>query len=129
MNAITSFPRLSGFVATAIVYVVASSFSTASTAANSNEFPSTVVKFADLNLSTPQGAAALYRRINWAARDVCKAYDLSSGHFEQPSNSHPCVRKAVQDAVAKVNAPQLTAVYNAKNPQARPIEVASAQSR
>jgi UrcA family protein len=129
MNTITPFPRVSALIAAAIVYAAASSFATVCTAADSNEFPSTVVKFADLNLSTPQGATALYSRINWAARDVCKSYDVKTGRFERPSNSNPCVRKAVGDAVAKVGAPQLTAVYNAKRPQPRPIEVASTQTR
>jgi len=129
MNALTSSPRLRGLVATALVCAVVSSFATVCTAADNKDFPSVVVKFGDLNLSNPEGAAVLYRRIDSAAREVCKAYDISSGRYKFPPSSNPCVAKSIQEAVAKVGHPALLAIYNAKHPHPVPIEVASAGSR
>jgi UrcA family protein len=127
VNTINTSPRLLGLLATAIVCAVASSAATVCAATDSNDFPSVVVKFADLNLSNPAGVAALYRRIDAAARDVCKSYDVSSGRFTA-ARTDPCVRKAIEDAVTKVGHPALFAIYNAKHPQPLPITVASAKT-
>ena len=77
----------------------------ASHAYAADQGPSETVKFADLNLSTQAGAEALYSRIHAAARRVCK----------QPSGLEraviPCMTKAESEAIAKVDAPLLTAYY------------------
>jgi UrcA family protein len=114
--------------ATLAVCAVASGLATICTASDNSEFPSVVVKYADLNLSSPEGANALYRRINAAARDVCRSYDLGSGSFKLAAGSDPCVRKAIADAVTKVGHPALLAIYNAKHPQPSPITVASTKT-
>jgi UrcA family protein len=129
MSTIHASPRFRGLIATAIACAIASSFATVCAAADSNDFPSVVVKFGDLNVSNSRGAAALYGRIKAAARDVCKAYDVSSGRFQRASTSDPCVRKAIEEAVTKVGQPALFAIYNAKHPQPLPITVASAKTR
>jgi UrcA family protein len=69
------------------------------------------VKFADLNVNTPEGVAALYRRIHQAANRVC-AYD----GFDQLLwiGSVDCARKSEAEAVGKVALPQLTAYYEMK---------------
>jgi UrcA family protein len=70
-----------------------------------------VVSFRDLNLNTPEGAAVLYRRINSAANEVCAdpyRYDLSTLKL------HICVKDAVSRAIAQVNNPMLTSLYEAK---------------
>jgi len=121
--------RLLGLYATTIVCAVASSLTAVCAAADSSDFPSVVVKFADLNLSNPEGVTALYRRIHNAARDVCKSYDIRSGSYTLAGSGDPCVRKAIQDAVNKVGHPALLALYNAKHPQPVPITVASAKTR
>jgi UrcA family protein len=74
--------------------------------------PTEVVRFKDLNLNSPEGAAALYGRIKRAATEVCGHWgkvDLSQLHAEQT-----CVSSAVSRAVAQINSPILTSLYNEK---------------
>jgi UrcA family protein len=65
------------------------------------------VKFADLDLSTQDGAAALYDRIHAAARHVC----VQPGSLVSDT---ACMKKAEGEAIGKVNAALLTAFYQEK---------------
>lgn len=90
----------------------------ASASSAPDELPSVKVKYGDLNLSTIEGATALYGRIKRAARTVCGLDNL------QPEeriygNWKPCYDQAVASAVTKVNSPMLTAVHGSKNGQPR----------
>jgi UrcA family protein len=70
------------------------------------------VSFKDLNLNSPEGAAVLYGRIKKAAYEVCgqgNTYNLSQFHAVEH-----CVSDAVSRAVAQVNSPMLTNLYNTK---------------
>jgi UrcA family protein len=129
MNTITPSTRFRGLIATAIVSAFASSFAVVCAAADSRDTVSEVVKFGDLNVSNPQGAATLYRRIAAAARDVCGPYEIDSWHPGARASFNACVHKAIADAVTKVGRPELFAIYNAKNRQPLPITVASAKTR
>jgi UrcA family protein len=76
-----------------------------------NSVPHKVVSFRDLNLNSPEGAAVLYRRINSAANEVCgdpDRWDLSQLKLQI------CVKDAVSRAIAQVNNPMLTSLYQAK---------------
>ena len=73
------------------------------------------VSFRDLDLSTPSGAAKLYRRIQAAARNVCQ-YEPTSPR--EQSIWHYCVRPVVDAAVAKVNNPLLTTLHSGHNSSA-----------
>ncbi len=84
-------------------------------AAERDETRQVVVQFGDLNLSNPQGAAALYRRIASAANEVCDAYGIDSRVLGSRTSIDACVKKAISDAVTKVGRSELFAVYNAKN--------------
>ena len=77
------------------------------------EPPHQVVRFADLNLSSEQGAAALYSRIKAAARNVC---DLRTHtvDIEQRSYAQACFRRAIAQAVKAVDSPELTRRYLAE---------------
>jgi UrcA family protein len=66
------------------------------------------VKFADLDLSTPEGAQALYGRIKRAARMVC---DLDDTEPELIALYRECYDDAVANAVAQANRPMLTSLY------------------
>lgn len=66
------------------------------------------VSFRDVDLSTPSGAAKLYRRIQAAARSVCQ-YEPTSPR-EQTVWQY-CVRPTVDAAVTKVNNPLLTELH------------------
>jgi UrcA family protein len=79
--------------------------------------PSKTVKFADLNIHTPEGAKALYQRIRVAAADVCDASIGSDPVVRQAMRS--CVDTAIDDAVKKVNAPYLTALRFGENTNVR----------
>jgi UrcA family protein len=61
------------------------------------------VGYSDLDISTTKGAKTLYLRIRYAAETLCEGA-ATWGKKE----GEACVTKAVTDAVARVNAPQLT---------------------
>ena len=73
---------------------------------------SVTVNYRDLNLSTIEGATALYQRLKNAARRVC---DEPSSGLDEHRAYQACFRAAMADAVNKVNSPLLTAVYAGPN--------------
>ena len=111
MNTITSAP-LRTLVAGAILSALTFSIATVSRADDGTTPPQVIVKFGDLNISSSQGAAALYARIKSAAEKVCSPYDRSG--LEAKTRLNACIDKAILGAVTKVNAPALSAVYSAK---------------
>lgn len=121
-----NLPRL---LKATIAGVFALSFGAASLAADTHEVPQLLVKYGDLNLANPQGAAGLYSRITSAAHVVCKDFSINGGDFAARKKVDACVRKAVADAVAYVDRPELTAVYSMKNHRSQPIMVAAVQTR
>lgn len=85
------------------------------------ESRSVTVRFADLDTNNVYGAAALYQRIAGAAATVCR--DLEPGRqlaMIQPYSK--CLHKAIDDAVAKVGRPAVTAYAVAHG--ARPSDAA-----
>lgn len=115
----TNFSRL---ISTAIFGVLTLSWGAMSLAADESDAPQAIVKFGDLNLSNPQGAAVLYHRIRSAAATVCRSQD--DGSLASVGRVDSCVHKAIADAVTKVGSTELFAVYNSKNHEPRPIVVA-----
>jgi UrcA family protein len=61
------------------------------------------VRYSDLDVSKMQGAKILYLRIRFAAETLCE-----SAATWGKKEGETCVNKAVNDAVARVNAPLLT---------------------
>ncbi len=100
-----------------------------SLASNRDETHQVVVHFGDLNLSNPQGAETLYRRIATAAVEVCDAFPMDSRALGSRTAIDACVKKALSDAVTKVGRPELFAVYNAKNRAPLGSPVAAIQPR
>jgi UrcA family protein len=84
----------------------ASPFSRVATPAN--QAPTMTVRFADLNLTTDQGVAALYHRLSYAARQVCPRADLADLNGQQIS--HDCQAVAIQQAVRSIGSPMLARV-------------------
>jgi UrcA family protein len=81
-----------------------------------------VVHYGDLNVNTELGAQELYRRISYAAHEVCgdvtdPAYSTLDHAYQQ------CRRTAMEQAVAKVDRPILTALYDQHFPD-NPLVVA-----
>lgn len=110
----TASTHLRGLIAAAVLGTLAAGFAGVSTAADSLQVRSETVHYADLNVSSPQGAAALYRRIKRAARDVCGWND---DILDMQADTQPCMDKAIADAVNRVGRLELTAVYNANHRQ------------
>jgi UrcA family protein len=61
------------------------------------------VGYSDLDVSTTKGAKTLYLRIRYAAEALCE-----SAATWGKKEGEACVNKAVNDAVARINAPLLT---------------------
>lgn len=123
---LTNVPRL---MTAAIFGALALGYGALSIAADNSDVPQTVVKFGDLNISNPQGAATLYSRISVAAHQVCESFDGDSRNLGSRALLGACIHKAIAGAVSKVGRPELFAVYRAKNHLARPIFVAAVQTR
>ena len=82
-------------------------------AAGATEPTEVVVRFADLDLDTDDGAAALYRRLEAAARIACTAVDGPSSRSRITS----CIDYGVRQAVAEVAAPRLVVLYEVRSGQ------------
>jgi UrcA family protein len=75
--------------------------------------PMTTVKYADLNLSTSSGLAALYQRIEHAAIEVC---ELPQGtrQLKLETELKVCRAGAIDRAVGQANLPKLSAMHFAR---------------
>lgn len=124
MGSLTALKKPPRLVTTAIFAALAMSCAGLSVA-DAGDVPQAVVKFGDLNLARPQGAAALYGRIVVAAYEVCKSFDIDIHGLEFPAEQIACVHRAVARAVSNVGRPELFAIYNARNRHPLPIAVAA----
>jgi UrcA family protein len=129
MKTLITFTNLPRLITATIFGALALGYGALSIAADNSDVPQAVVKFGDLNVSNPQGAATLYSRITVAAYEVCKSFDIGPRNLGSRARLDACVHKAIAGAVTKVGQPELFAIYSAKNHQARPIIVAAAQTR
>jgi UrcA family protein len=77
------------------------------------------VGFSDLDISTAGGAKTLYLRIRYAAETVCESA-VTYGKKE----GEACVNKAVNEAVARINAPGLTQYIQSKGDKAGLVQLA-----
>ena len=130
MNTMTTSTRSThsrGLIAAAILTSLISSFSAVCNAADPTDVRTTIVKYADLDVSTPQGAASLYNRIRFASETVCSP--SGQGDLAAMSRSQKCVKQAIAGAVAKVNQPALSAVYAAKYGVLQPAKILAADRR
>jgi|HubBroStandDraft_4_1064222.scaffolds.fasta_scaffold1934707_1 UrcA family protein len=81
----------------------------ASAAPQAAAVPSIVVNYADLDISTEQGARSLYRRIALAAQAVCPSADLRD--LARFTDSRACQQQAIARGVQAVSSPLLAALY------------------
>jgi UrcA family protein len=126
MNTITS-TSLRTLVAGAILSALALSFATVSSADEGTTPPQVIVKFADLDVSTSQGAVVLYGRIHSAAVNVCwRTYDSDLAY---KLNKDACLQKVIADAVTHVNQPALSAVFASKYSMPQPAVLTAAEAR
>jgi UrcA family protein len=77
--------------------------------AASDEAPTRLVRYGDLDLTSVDGVVTLYRRIRGAARDVCSP--LAASDLLAEAFARSCEEHAIAGAVADVNTPLLTSYY------------------
>lgn len=96
----------------AMAAIAALCLATAAMGAHADELipAARTVRYADLNLNTPAGAAVLYKRIRDAAEQVCG--DVHAPRLEEAAAAKACVARAVEAGVHAVNKVQLTEEYN-----------------
>ena len=78
-------------------------------AAVPQDLPTAVVRYADLDLSHPAGVDRLYVRLRQAASLVCNPSDTQGVRAQVSYRA--CAERALDDAVATVNDPNLTALH------------------
>jgi|HubBroStandDraft_5_1064220.scaffolds.fasta_scaffold418100_1 UrcA family protein len=81
-----------------------------SPAPSAEDVEKTTVRFGDLNLDHPEGAAVLYRRIRHAAQRVC-GEPKNPGSWTISPVWRSCVAQSIDRAVIAVDRPALTAYY------------------
>jgi UrcA family protein len=96
-------------VMTALAAALTANLASATTA--DNEVRQTVVHYSDLDLARPEDARRLYGRIRSAARGVCE--NFRSPDLQRNQIYRQCRDKAVADAVAKLQSPQVAAIAGA----------------
>ncbi len=94
-----------------------------STAAHAAQIPQVHVKYADLNVSSPAGAAVLYQRIRVAANQVCGTPDQRD--LSRLQQAKTCTDKAIANAVTAVGNDVLTDLYQAKTHNVAAVRFAS----
>ncbi len=89
---------------------VACTLSIGNAMAGDHEFTVAIhVSTQGLDLSQPAGAHELYRRLKYAAGEVCKP-DVRVA-LEPVANPKECAEKALGDAIRSVKLPMLTPIY------------------
>ena len=83
----------------------------AATVQQSDDPPTRVVKFGDLDLTRSEEVAVLYSRISAAARRVCP---LSVWSLQLQAESYECRHQAIARAIADVDSSTLTKYYQTK---------------
>lgn len=70
------------------------------------------VKFADLNLQKEEGAAALYRRLRQASKQVCGVESLkNAGGVRIIAEQKRCYRDTLDAAVARIDNAELKKIH------------------
>jgi UrcA family protein len=112
MNILKSFDR-SSLWSVAFSSVVCLLGATQASAGPPAGARSVTVNYRDLNLSTIAGATTLYQRLTRAAHSVCDSPEPGVDAYREWKS---CYQAAMADAVAKVNNPLLTGLYNGYSP-------------
>jgi UrcA family protein len=93
-----------GFLSLGSTAIVGTALASEPTATSTTQWSlSYPVRYSDLDLSTTKGAKTLYLRVRYAAEMLCE-----SAATWGKKEGEACVNKAVNDAVARINAPLLT---------------------
>ena len=93
-------------VAAVFAIAVSTPASFAQISLQEGEIPKTTVRYADLNLSTEEGARALYSRLIAAAQKVCPTRADTLLALKQIREVDRCVTETVQRAVKEIKDPK-----------------------
>ncbi len=87
--------------------------------------PQRRIPYADLNLSTVAGQAALYRRVHVAAVEVCGGFETAPDKvLSWEVFVDACTREALSRAVSDINVSAFTAYVSGKGVSNQPIRYA-----
>ena len=111
MNTVPSADKLSRALVSTVCAVIVAGFVTGAAAADDGLARKVTVRYGDLDLASPRGAAALYHRIGIAAEEVCRPFE--GRDLAGALHLRDCKQRAIAEAVSRVNRPELFAVYNA----------------
>ena len=81
-----------------------------------HDVSSVKVNFGDLDLTTRHGSKTLYLRLQNAANDVC-GDTVGNLNFPELRQIRRCDQEAIESAVARVDRPLLTALYDRHFPR------------
>ncbi len=89
--------------------------------------PAQLVRYGDLDLSRTEGQAALYNRLVFASKSVCRAFDpsVSIQYSMDRTPFRTCMHEAMGKAVANIHQPEFTAYVAAKEPTLSAVQIAS----
>jgi UrcA family protein len=82
------------------------------------EIPTVAVGYADLDLTSDAGVTALYRRLQVAAKQVCRSFE--SHEIGRATQRRACYNQALSSAVTKVNLEMLSVLHKNASASARP---------
>jgi UrcA family protein len=85
-------------------------------ASSSNRHTSVKVVVYGINLSRPDGAARVLRRLDRAATEACGADTSSLREYRLVVARSDCHAASLDRAVAQLDAPAVTALYNEETP-------------
>ncbi|HEX3846291.1 MAG TPA: UrcA family protein [Steroidobacteraceae bacterium] len=117
-----SHPKLKAAIYLALCATSLAVLSVPAHAGESDEAPGRVVKFADLDLTRSAGVAALYARLQSAARQVCEP--AGTRDLKAEALARTCVAHAVERAINDINVPQLASYYQEKTGRKPTISLA-----
>jgi UrcA family protein len=115
---LAKFIVAAGFLSLAGAAIGGTALASEPPAASTVTYP---VGYSDLDVSTAKGAKTLYLRIRFAAETVCE-----SAATWGKKEGDACVNKAVNDAVARINAPRLTQYTESTGDKAGLVQLAKA---
>jgi UrcA family protein len=78
------------------------------------QLPTETVRYADLDLDSRSDVETLFRRITFAAGEVCKEYERG-GSYLPTAAYQACIRNAVSGAVRMVDSALLTVYYRERD--------------
>jgi UrcA family protein len=120
MKSFAHFPRISGSLVSLALVIGSVCFlgvTAADAYASEWDVPTKTIHYADLDLNTRAGTVQMYRRIRFAAQDVCSPFDR--GGLDAKVRLSECEAHAIDSAVAKLDNRNVTAYYLAQNPKYR----------